>query len=67
MRRFTVELDETDFHALTRLAIEKRRDVRDQAAVLLEARLRLARRRLEDELRSGTPGRPLSELVVGPA
>ena len=67
MRRLTVELDETDFHALTRLAIEKRRDVRDQAAVLLEARLRSARRRLEEELRAGTPDRPLAELVVGVA
>ncbi len=48
MRRFTVELDDTDFRALTRLAVEARRDVRDQAAVLLEARLRAARRRLTD-------------------
>ena len=52
MRQLVIRLGDDTFSALARLALVKRRPVRDQAAVLLE-------RALDGRLGRGTP-RPLS-------
>lgn len=44
MRRFYVEIREQAFDALAEIALAERRDVRDQAAVLLERTLRAEER-----------------------
>jgi hypothetical protein len=43
MRRFFVEIADDAFDALADMALQERRDVRDQAAILIEQRLRAAR------------------------
>jgi hypothetical protein len=43
MRRFFVQINEDAFGALVDLASEERRDVRDQAALILERTLRATR------------------------
>ena len=40
MRRFFVQVDEPTFTKLVDLAVKERRDVRDQAALVLEGALR---------------------------
>ncbi len=43
MRRFFVEIKEDSFRRLVDLAVVERRDVRDQAALVLESALRAQR------------------------
>ena len=62
MRRLYVELDDRAFDRLATLAIKERRDVRDQAAILLERTLDAAGSR-----RGLTSGRDDQRGVALPA
>ncbi len=53
MRRFFIALDDGAFRTLAELASQERRDVRDQAAVVLEHALKGARASATDAGRTG--------------
>lgn len=69
MPGFFVRLNEDSFRALVGLAVDERRDVRDQAAVLLERTLQPVTRplrasvsevpRLQDDLNHQTTSQPV--------
>lgn len=67
MRRLYVEIDDRAFDRLASLAVKERRDVRDQAAVLLQQTLAAPPRRRGPAEESATWDPPLAELVAGPA